>query len=270
MIKVNQDLCTGCGACVRDCFAGDMELTGGKAAAKNSGCFRCGHCIAVCPAGAVRMTHSRKEDIVPFPDGIAAVEAEGYLDFLRSRRSVRQFTAAPVSDADISKIIESGRLSPTGGNRQDTVFCVVREHLPELREMVLRQLNSMAETVRRQGPTHPDYWYTGIWERMYRSYFSEAKRDELFFNAPAAVLVLSKTPLNGAIAAAHMETMVYALELGMVYSGFATTAATASGEIRTMLSIPEGYHVVTCMVIGHPKVRYYRSVPRNEAQIIQR
>ena len=53
------------------------------------------------------------------------------LKFLRSLRAVREYTPEPVSDADLQAILEVGRWTATGGNRQQHEVVVVRD--PEVR-----------------------------------------------------------------------------------------------------------------------------------------
>ncbi|HDJ29805.1 MAG TPA: oxidoreductase, partial [Candidatus Acetothermia bacterium] len=43
-------------------------------------------------------------------------------DLARSRRSVRRFRTGPVSDDAIRRIIDAGRLAPSGANRQPWRF----------------------------------------------------------------------------------------------------------------------------------------------------
>lgn len=51
MIRINKDLCTGCGACVSDCISGVLSIIQGKAHVCDE-CLQCGHCIAICPQAA--------------------------------------------------------------------------------------------------------------------------------------------------------------------------------------------------------------------------
>ncbi len=49
------------------------------------------------------------------------------LDLIKQRRSIRQYTAAPVSDADIQVLLEAAMAAPSGSNRQPWEFVVVRD-----------------------------------------------------------------------------------------------------------------------------------------------
>lgn len=52
---------------------------------------------------------------------------EDQLTFLRGLRAVREFTPEPVSADQINDILEVGRWTSTGGNRQPTEVVVVRD-----------------------------------------------------------------------------------------------------------------------------------------------
>jgi nitroreductase len=49
------------------------------------------------------------------------------LKFVRGLRAVREYTPEPVSDADLQAILEVGRWTSTGGNRQPHEVLVVRD-----------------------------------------------------------------------------------------------------------------------------------------------
>lgn len=55
-------------------------------------------------------------------------------DALTSRRNVRHYTGDPIDPADLDRILEAGRRSPSARNRQwwDLVVCTDRDQLSEL------------------------------------------------------------------------------------------------------------------------------------------
>jgi len=46
---------------------------------------------------------------------------------IENRRSIRRFKPEPVARDYLNKILEAGRLAPSGGNRQPWYFIVVRD-----------------------------------------------------------------------------------------------------------------------------------------------
>lgn len=48
-------------------------------------------------------------------------------EVIHKRRSIRKFKPEPVARSDLKRILEAGRLAPSGGNRQPWYFIVVRD-----------------------------------------------------------------------------------------------------------------------------------------------
>ena len=49
------------------------------------------------------------------------------LEALRTRRSVRQWTAEPIADEQLKELVEAAARAPSGGNTQPWAFVVIRE-----------------------------------------------------------------------------------------------------------------------------------------------
>jgi nitroreductase len=50
------------------------------------------------------------------------------LEAIRTRRSIRKFTPAPIPKADLETIVDAGRLAASGSNKQPWDFIVVTDH----------------------------------------------------------------------------------------------------------------------------------------------
>ncbi|WP_430885935.1 nitroreductase family protein [Fusibacter sp. JL216-2] len=269
MFKVKKEDCIGCGLCVRDCFVQDIELVENCAVIKNSRCIKCGHCIAVCPKRAVLTDDYEMDQVKEYQSEDFDIEANKLLNFIKFRRTVRQFEKKTVEEEKIRSIIEAGRYTQTAGNRQDVSFIVVQESIPELKTLTLERLNNIGiHLLNNITDDNRQYVpYAKLWRKMYQDSLTDNAMDRLFFDAPVIIVVASKTELNGAIASTNMELMANALELGVCYNGFFTRAAKDNEEINKLLNLQEGSEVVTAMCVGYPTVKYLRTVPRKESEI---
>lgn len=86
------------------------------------------------------------------------MEYEELMGLLRSRRSIRSFTNAPVSEEEITKVLEAARQAPSGANSQPWEFIVIRDPATKTRIVELYQEASSytqkAELTRTDGIHH--------------------------------------------------------------------------------------------------------------------
>ncbi len=292
-VIIDEEKCTGCGLCTKDCFVNVLYIENGKAKTKASGCAECGHCYALCPAGAISMpgyeTDEKDFDDAKAdaePKGFGDAEPEGFDDAgfedfgdsgfegfdddvvlraMKSRRSVRHFTDEPVTDDEIMKIIEAGRYSPTAVNAQNVRFTVITGS--KMAEFEHAAVAFLRKSMKLAAPFSSSAKSTHIGD------------DFLFKGAPAAILVTAEkgavntmfADVNGSIAAAYMEIIAESMGLGVLYSGFTVFAARFSPKARKIAGIRMKEKPVICVVIGHPDPAFrYRRVPPRKAALIKK
>lgn len=270
MMKVDAEKCIGCGKCVKDCFPNDIEMNHGKAKINNVTCIKCGHCIAVCPNDAISTDEYNMEDVIDYDEKTFSLDSDHLLNFIKFRRTIRQFKNKKVEDEKIAKIIEAGRFTQTGSNLQDVSYIVVIDGVDTLKSLTFQSLNKLGQDILANltPETMAFKRYANMWIKMYEDYRANpSANDKLFFNAPAVIIVTANSQINGALASSNMELMTNALGLGTFFSGFFVRAAEGNKKIMDFLGVQENKQIVTCMIIGYPDVKYLRTVPRKTSDI---
>jgi Fe-S-cluster-containing hydrogenase component 2 len=56
VIRIDDELCIGCGVCMDECSAGAIQLVEQQAVIDESRCTQCGECAKACPNGAIIIT----------------------------------------------------------------------------------------------------------------------------------------------------------------------------------------------------------------------
>ena len=146
---------------------------------------------------------------------------------IKSRRTIRKFKDTPVKQEDILKIIDGGRLAPTGANLQPIKFLVVTDR--DLRKQM-----------------YPFIKYAG-----YLPDFNPT-----FEQSPTAfIVVLNDTEIKSTeksecdSGAVIMNMCLMATELGL---GSCWLGAINREEIRRILKINKKYDITYLLGLGYP------------------
>ena len=168
MITINRELCIGCGLCVNDCFANDIELSDGTARPKGRFCMECGHCLAICPQNAITLEGFPSSDIIDVDDDDRA-DPDKLLRLMKTRRTVRSFTDEKVSSQDLQKILDMGVYSPKGGNIQNVSYVVIEENLSHVRKLAIESLYRISDLSEEQKKIPNMIRYAEKWKKMYEN-----------------------------------------------------------------------------------------------------
>ena len=141
---------------------------------------------------------------------------------VRSRRSVRSYTAQAVEREKIEQILEAGRLSPSANNRQEWRFIVVTQ--PEIRQKLMRA--AMHQAFISQAPV------------VLAACATESSKVMMCGHPTYAVDV--------SIAFAYMLLQAHELGLGACWIG-----AFNEEEVKSVLGVPRNVRVVALSPLGY-------------------
>ncbi len=285
MISIDKNLCNNCGICVAICPRKILRLGEGSIEVTDQAiCMICGHCKAVCPKNAPRLAMG-DEDFEPLSSKEKILSPSDFLHFIRRRRSIRQYEEEPVEKEKLAMIIEAGRYSPTGGNRQACEFTVLRGRkiLDKVCTLAIQQLLNEAKIIREIFDRHerfkepiPEEFIArkvlpSVWERIGRAW--EDGQDQLLYHAPSLILIhlnerLATTGvIDAGIASMNMIYMAETLGLGACYIAFLVWAVQGSSALQNLLEVPANNRLHIAFTVGYPKVKYLRLVARRPAKI---
>lgn len=250
IVTVDKKLCISCGLCKKDCPANIFVIADEGADVTTQDCIKCGHCVAICPKSAVSISgfEDGSEDLTPD----MRVDAKSLIGQMKVRRSMRHFTAQDVSPETVAQIIEAGRYTPSGSNKQTVSYVVLRENIDEYEKVavsIFRRKKKLAD--------------------LFSSRFRSIDIDDHFFfkGAPVVIVIKSTDIVDGALAASTMEFMAQTLGLGVLYSGFFTRTAKLSRKLRKRLSVSSHEKIVTTLVLGYPAVKYQRTAQKERPSV---
>ncbi len=249
-VSIDAGSCIGCGMCAEVCVAHNIALNHKKAETVLDDCLMCGQCSAVCPKKAISISGYDAEQVDKKDD--VHLKPEDILEVIRFRRSIRKFKQKKIPEEMIRQILEAGRLTHTAKNMQDVSFIVLDQEKDRIEKMAVRLFRKVKPLA-----------------DLFRPMAKNNKIDDhfFFFKAPIAVVILAKEKTNGILAAQNMEFAAEAHGLGVLYSGYFTTAANTSLKIKKALKVPKGKKAAMTLVLGYPDVKFLRSAPRKKLDV---
>jgi len=196
--------------------------------------------------------------------------AEATMKVIQDRRSIREWTAEPVSEEDIALIMEAGRQAPSGENAQPWRFILVKD--PVMR----KKLAGLAGG--GSGRRFTAEYVTNQMQARFTTLQDEAKKKAAFEkltsgqvsafseNAPLTIIVCGKKdvwdmPYDTSAAIENMLLMITALGLGACWVIAVSFDVREEERSKELLGVPEGFKAVSLISVGHP-TRPHRQRPR--------
>lgn len=189
---------------------------------------------------------------------------------IQDRRSIREWTAEPVSEEDIALIMEAGRQAPSGENAQPWRFIIVKD--PAMRKKMAGLAGGGS------GRRFTAEYVTHQMQERFAGLQDEAKKKAAFEkltsgqvsafceNAPLVIMVCGKKdvwdmPFDTSAAIENMLLMITALGLGACWVIAPCFDVRDEERTKELLGVPEGFKAVSLISIGH-MTRPHRQRPR--------
>ena len=179
-----------------------------------------------------------------------------FLQFVRSRRSIRKFRADPLPRENLRQIIEAASWAPSASNRQDWGFTIITSSSVKKR---------MEDTIRNCWKSILDKIETGVIRDELERY---AKNFDWFSLAPVLIAVSAKRPetflcdllggtaddiagteISAAMATQNLMLAAHALGIG---SCCITGPLAAQEALKDLLGFGKRRKIVCLVALGYP------------------
>lgn len=268
-ITVDPEKCNRDGICVQACPTTVIAL-----ASKNelptpekefeAYCISCGHCVAVCPTGAISLDWlqpgqcpSIRRDLILGPE-----QTE---QFLRSRRSIRNFKDKPVVREKLARLLEMACYAPSARNSQPWHWTVV-ENPADVKKMAGMVIDWMRAVIKKYPQVAEERGLTRVVAAW------DGGRERVCRGAPHVIVVHGDKdyvlgPQDSATALSYLELYAPSLGLGTCWGGYFFSAVNAYPPLSEALDIPGGHKAFGAVMVGYPKLKYQRLPRRNTPKV---
>ena len=264
LFELDDAKCVKCALCVRDCAFRALKIgeDGRPVLPDEAKCMKCQHCFAICPKGAITFDGRSPGDSVPAA-GLPLPKGEEVENWLRVRRSCRQFRDADVDRRLVERILKCLGNTPTGCNARGLTFTCypTRESMKAFKTRFIHAIER-----HRDGPR--------LLPRSIAIPAIKMRRggEDIFFRGAPAMLIVSADEKNPAtatpqqdviIACANFEMLAQAHGLATCWCGFLKMVQLEVPEILEQTSGLSRSTPFYAMLFGYPAVRYARGVQRD-------
>jgi nitroreductase len=251
--------------------------------ANEENCNLCGHCVALCPTEAIVHHKMNAENFLPV-DRELNFDTDQFIHFVRKRRSHRHFKEKKVQRQDLETLADVCRYAPTGSNRQSVELKIIQDsekiarlssHTMDYFIGLIVQVDERVAQLEADGSEVPRSLrdlHTALLRYKGMEVARKVGLDVIFYSAPAVIVFHSSdaatTPKDDCVIAAQTMSMT-AMTMGLetCYIGLFTNASSAHPPILDELKLPGGHAVYSTLIMGYPKIRFFKTVDRKPIKV---
>ena len=284
---IDQERCSGCSLCMEVCPVHNFKKNDcGEVVyitERTDICQECGQCMAVCPEEAVYVAgYDYEKDLFALPEN--PVDHIKYIDFLATRRSVRNFRDKAVPAEVIGKILDALAFTPYGAAPEKVRVTVINDRdviekgLPLMEKFLEDIAKWMGNPVgrflmkRNAGAETFNTVKYHLLPMIRKGNYRLQQGDRITRGAPALLLfhgdrAAEEHTNNALIHATYAMLAVHALGLGAAMNEIVPAAVNKVPELKKLFSIPAGDDIVISLVLGYPGYKYQKAIRRRKAEI---
>lgn len=269
---IDPEKCNRDGFCVEACGRkliemGEADSVPTLIADAEELCISCGHCVAVCPSGALTLQTMRPEDCPEIKKELL-INLEQAEQFLRSRRSFRNYRNKPVERDKLNKLIQVSGYAPSASNARPVHFLVI-ENKTEIRRLA----GLVVDWIRMMIKEDPNSANAFHFNRVV-TLWDEGK-DPICRNAPYLMIAHATknsrlAQVDCILALAYAELIAPVLGLGATWAGYMMNATISYPPLVEALNLPKGHKCFGIMMVGYPELKFVRMPLRNPPAVAWR
>ena len=284
---INQEKCKKCKICVEVCPVNILGIDANGLVnfipERESICLECGQCMAVCSADAVKISkYTYKDNFIKLPEN--TVDYQKYIDFIATRRSIRNFKNKPVEKKLIEKMLNSLDFAPYGAEPNKVEITVInnRKKIEESLPLTEKFLDNVVKWIenpiisrvikQKKGLETFNTIKNHLYPMSKLENYKLKYGDRITRGAPAIIVFhadkgAEEHTNNSLIYATYLIFALHSLGLGGTFNGIIPAAINKDKLIKQMFNIPEQHEAVISIMFGYPKYKYKKTVKRKPKKI---
>ncbi len=285
--SINLETCKKCKLCIGVCPCNILDINGKQEIyfipERESICVQCGQCMAVCKTKSIHVNdYSYTRDFFDLPEN--TVLYDNFLDFLATRRSIRNFKDRPVSKDLIRRIIDSISFAPYGCAPDEVHISVVNDRITidsalplisEFYDNLVNWINNPFTRFMIKQKNDAETFNTinnHIYPIAKLGNYKLENGDRITRNAPALLIFHADKKAEGhtnnaLIYSTYVMLAAHSLGLGATMIELVPAAINKVKALKEIFHIPAGHEAVISVILGYPKFNYQRAIKRDRKNV---